>query len=73
MSASAYPRDAVTRGIDEGRVVVRFTIAGSTVTIVSAVASDPAFANVAVSIVRSFVCNVERPTEFEIPFTFRRT
>jgi hypothetical protein len=73
IQASAFPRDAVARGIMDGKVVARFEIDGSSLKVLSLDASDPAFTPVVSGILGRFRCHTDKPTVFEIPFTFHRT
>lgn len=72
MADSAYPRDAIARGLDYGKVIVRFRVDGSSVSVLSVDASDTAFAVVATGMVLRFGCRSDQPVNFEIPFTFQR-
>lgn len=71
MGDTVYPRDAVQRGINEGKVIVRFTVDGSTLNVTSVIASDPAFVGPATAAVKKLTCQVERVAEFELPLTYR--
>ena len=66
-----FPREAIIRGIDQGSASVQFAVDGTTVTVLSVRSSDPAFGNAAADIVGTLDCRVDRPTRFEVPFSWR--
>jgi outer membrane biosynthesis protein TonB len=71
MMDTAFPRAAIVRGIDTGRVTVRFQVTATKVRVLSIDASDPAFGEAAIDLVRQLDCRVAEPTTFEVPLAWR--
>jgi outer membrane biosynthesis protein TonB len=75
MRSSVYPRDAINRGLQQGSVVVEFTVERTVTTNIRVVrASDPAFAKAGLAIVGNFDCDAgsSTPVTLTVPFTFMR-
>ena len=67
----AYPREAIAKGLYQGKAIVRFRVDGEHVEVLRVQASDPVFEAAATDIVRGFTCKSERLIYFDVPLQFR--
>lgn len=74
MGDASFPREATRAGLEEGSVLIQFTLAasGEVKDIQAISASHPTFAKGAMRIVREFKCKGQgRDVNVQVPFTFK--